>query len=203
MRFLLLLTTAFVSIESFGLVPVNFPRYSTVNRPIETQGDTRIPSYKSYSPSSSRLFSNDGDGEFGEDLTYLNEEFARLSSGKKMISFQDFLGSEAIQAILIDDDSQNYLGDIEDIWKSQAKSLTNLIDLSVFISINRQIDDLFEYVDDDEDETSVAENETQRLSDIIEGRNNNEEDVEGKQIVFPNRTVSSLSYQSYFIESHK
>ena len=101
-----------------------------------------------------------------------------------MISFQDFLGSEAIQAILTDNDSDDYISDIEDIWKSQAMSLTNSIDLPLFISINRQIDDLFEYVDEDEDdeenENSEAQDGEQRLSDIIEGRNNNDEDVESE-----------------------
>ena len=102
-----------------------------------------------------RLYSFEGgdDSEsFGEDLTYLNEEFMRLAKGRTEISFDDFLGSEAIQAILSDEElDDDYLTDIREIWTSQAKSLDAKIGLPLFVSINREVDDLFEYVDDDEE----------------------------------------------------
>jgi hypothetical protein len=125
---------------------------------------------------------------FGEDLTYLNEEFYRLANGRTKISFEDFLSSEAIQALLADEESDEYLLDIKEIWSSQAKSLETQIDLPLFISINREVDDLFEYVDDEddvsllmgEDEDDDDINGVRRLSDIIEGRNSNtEEEFEG------------------------
>jgi hypothetical protein len=138
-----------------------------------------------------RLFLSGVDNEldiFGEDLTYLNEEFYRLANGRTKISFEDFLSSEAIQALLSDEESDEYLSDIKEIWSSQAKSLETQIDLPLFISINREVDDLFEYVDDEddvsllmgEDEDGDDINGIRRLSDIIEGRNSNtEEDLEG------------------------
>lgn len=142
-----------------------------------------------------RLFSSEADDGFAEDLTYLNDEFARLADGREYISFQDFLASEAIQAILVDEGTDDYLSDIKDIWLSQAKSLDTSIDLNLFVSINRQIDDLFEYVDDDEEEdprigeddeeNAESENGIRRLADIIEGRNSNTEEEEGSYRLFP------------------
>ena len=175
---------ASVSVDSFDFRTTNFPRFSIFDRVVGIQKVTEMQSQRAINPSYICLHSSNSDEEYREDLSYLNEEFSRLSRGQKMISFQDFLGSEAIQAILTDNDSDNYISDIEDIWKSQAMSLTNSIDLPLFISINRQIDDLFEYVDEDEDdeenENSEAQDGVQRLSDIIEGRNNNDEDVESE-----------------------
>ena len=107
---------------------------------------------------------------FSEDLTYLNEEFSRIAGGRTLITYEDFLGSEAIQAILSDEDSDEYLGDIREIWISKAASVEKSIDLSLFIAINREVDDLFEYVDDVEDD------EGQELNDIIDKRNSNTED---------------------------
>ena len=126
-----------------------------------------------------RLHSSGGDDfeSFGEDLTYLNEEFMRLAKGRTEISFDDFLGSEAIQAILSDEEGdEDYLTDIREIWTSQAMSLDAKIGLPLFVSINREVDDLFEYVDEDEEIDEEGEAGVKRLSDIIEGRNNNSED---------------------------
>ena len=101
----------------------------------------------------------------------------RLAKGRTEISFDDFLGSEAIQAILSDEESDDdYLTDIREIWTSQAKSLDAKIGLPLFVSINREVDDLFEYVDDDEEVDDEGKEGLKRLSDIIEGRNNNSED---------------------------
>lgn len=127
-----------------------------------------------------RLHSSGGGDDFesfGEDLTYLNEEFVRLAKGRTEITFDDFLGSEAIQAILSDEEGdEDYLTDIREIWTSQAKSLDAKIGLPLFVSINREVDDLFEYVDEDEEVDGEGEAGVRRLSDIIEGRNNNNED---------------------------
>lgn len=106
----------------------------------------------------------------------------RLAKGSSEISFDEFLRSEAIQAILSDEDTDDdYLSDIREIWTSQAKSLDAKIGLPLFVSINREIDDLFEYVDDDEEVDDEGKEGLKRLSDIIEGRNNNsEEEYEGQ-----------------------
>ena len=132
-----------------------------------------------------RLHSSEGGDDFesfSEDLSYLNEEFMRLAKGSSEISFDEFLRSEAIQAILSDEDTDDdYLSDIREIWTSQAKSLDAKIALPLFVSINREIDDLFEYVDDDEEVDDEGKEGLKRLSDIIEGRNNNsEEEFEGQ-----------------------
>ena len=132
-----------------------------------------------------RLHSSEGGDDFesfSEDLSYLNEEFMRLAKGSSEISFDEFLRSEAIQAILSDEDTDDdYLSDIREIWTSQAKSLDAKIGLPLFVSINREIDDLFEYVDDDEEVDDEGKEGLKRLSDIIEGRNNNsEEEFEGQ-----------------------
>lgn len=132
-----------------------------------------------------RLHSSEGGDDFesfSEDLSYLNEEFMRLAKGSSEISFDEFLRSEAIQAILSDEDTDDdYLSDIREIWTSQAKSLDAKIGLPLFVSINREIDDLFEYVDDDEEVDDEGKEGLKRLSDIIEGRNNNsEEEYEGQ-----------------------
>ena len=128
----------------------------------------------------SRLHSSEGGDDFesfSEDLSYLNEEFMRLAKGRTEISFDEFLRSEAIQAILSDEDTDDdYLSDIREIWTSQAKSLDAKIGLPLFVSINREIDNLFEYVDDDEEVDDEGKEGLKRLSDIIEGRNNNSED---------------------------
>ena len=181
MRLALFLITS-VYVDSFDFRTANLPRFSIFDRAVRIRKATEMQSQRAINPYHFCLHSSNSDEEYREDLTYLNEEFLRLSRGQNMISFQDFLGSEAIQAILTDNDSDNYIVDIEDIWKSQAKSLTNSIDLPLFISINRQIDDLFEYVDEDEEENenSEAQDSVQRLSDIIEGRNNYEEDAESE-----------------------
>lgn len=131
------------------------------------------------------LHSSEGGDDFesfSEDLSYLNEEFMRLAKGSSEISFDEFLRSEAIQAILSDEDTDDdYLSDIREIWTSQAKSLDAKIGLPLFVSINREIDDLFEYVDDDEEVDDEGKEGLKRLSDIIEGRNNNsEEEFEGQ-----------------------
>ena len=128
----------------------------------------------------SRLHSSEGGDDFeffSEDLSYLSEEFMRLAKGRTEISFDEFLRSEAIQAILSDEDTDDdYLSDIREIWTSQAKSLDAKIGLPLFVSINREIDNLFEYVDDDEEVDDEGKEGLKRLSDIIEGRNNNSED---------------------------
>ena len=174
----ILLLASFGCLEGFGIRNVFRSHHAGYHR-IDITGNVnnaKTCRYASFMPLSMSESIVDAD-TFGEDLTYLNEEFSRIAGGRTLITYEDFLGSEAIQAILSDEDSDEYLDDIREIWISKATSLEKSIDLSLFIAINREVDDLFEYVDDVEDE------EGQELSDIIDKRNSNtEEELEGNII---------------------
>ena len=178
MKFLLLLASV-GWLEGFGIRNV-FRSHHASHQRIDISGNVKNAKTcrdASFMPLSMSESSDDADS-FGEDLTYLNEEFSRIAGGRTLISFEDFLGSEAIQAILSDEDSDEYLGDIREIWISKATSVEKSIDCALFIAINREVDDLFEYIDDVEDD------EGQELSDIIDKRNSNtEEELEGNLIL--------------------
>ena len=186
---LLLLLVPFV--ESFSFGQLNLLRYSTLkgaetasrinydflHRPVRS---TTFPIFRLHSSAADK-----GSDEFAEDLTYITEEFLRLANGKSSITYQDFLQSEAIQAILTDEDDENYLADIEEIVIEKAKSLKVPIDLPMFIAINRAVDELFFYEDDEEDVDDIGvmqDNQMAGLDDIIQRRNNNEEEYEGIRI---------------------
>ena len=186
---LLLLLVPFV--ESFSFGQLNLLRYSTLkgaetasrinydylHRPARS---TTFPIFRLHSSAADK-----GSDEFAEDLTYITEEFLRLANGKSSITYQDFLQSEAIQAILTDEDDENYLADIEEIVIEKAKSLKVPIDLPMFIAINRAVDELFFYEDDEEDVDDIGvmqDNQMAGLDDIIQRRNNNEEEYEGIRI---------------------
>ena len=182
---LLMLLASCGGIQGFGFGILHSARYISHNRIDRlTESQTVALDRKGF-PFRLSLSGVDNESDiFGEDLTYLNEEFYRLANGRTKISFEDFLSSEAIQALLADEESDEYLSDIKEIWSSQAKSLETQIDLPLFIAINREVDDLFEYVDDEdnvsllmgENEDDEDVNGIRRLSEIIEGRNNNTED---------------------------
>lgn len=142
---------SFVSVKGFNFNANNIFRYSS-NREIHNNlfslNEKVLIPLAPLLPLHSSKKSDDSEN-FVEDLTYLNEEFSRIGNGKTKISYTEFLRSEAIQAILVEE-SDEYSDDIQEIWISQAKSLDELIDLNLFISINREVDDLFEYVDDEE-----------------------------------------------------
>jgi len=93
---------------------------------------------------------DDGEDEEDEDLTHLTAEYRRLADGGDGVAFAAFLRSEEVQAILADDST--FLQDIAEIWMKYAGSDSAPVGLESFIAINREIDDLFEFVDDDDDD---------------------------------------------------
>lgn len=108
-----------------------------------------------------------------EDLSHLTSEFHRLAGEGDSggVSFSSFLRSEEVQAIITDDGT--FLQDIAEIWMKYAGSDTNPVNLESFIAINREIDDLFEFVDedyddDDEDNDGMINSETSMIMDEID-----------------------------------
>jgi hypothetical protein len=86
-----------------------------------------------------------------EDLSYLTDEFFRLSDGKSTLSFKKFVNSGAIQAILADDETGEFRDEIAAMWKRSVGALESSADLETFIQINKEIDESFEFVDEEEE----------------------------------------------------
>jgi hypothetical protein len=175
---------SFATVKGFNFNANNAFRYSLSKEShynLFSQTGKVLTPFTPLSPLYSTIKNSD---TFDEDLTYLKEEFFRIGNGKTKISYDEFLSSEGIQSVLVE--ASEYKDDIQEIWISQAKSFDVSIDVNQFIAINREVDDLFEYIDDDEEEEESVEeeepDEAQRLSDVIEGKDNEFEDGEIMEI---------------------
>ena len=113
------------------------------------------------------LGNNDNGEEEAEDLTHLTAEYRRLAADGDGVAFSAFLRSEEVQAILADDST--FLQDIAEIWMKYAGSDSAPVGLESFIAINREIDDLFEFVDDDEEGAAYGEAGDDEDGDVLRG----------------------------------
>jgi hypothetical protein len=118
-----------------------------------------------------RWASNNNDPvEVTEDLDYLTEEFQRLTGGKAALSYQAFVNSGAIQSLLADDQTGLHLDEIAAMWKGAVGALETPADLDAFIAINREIDESFEYIED-EDEVDELDEENRNIeADEVTGQ---------------------------------
>lgn len=111
-----------------------------------------------------------GDSDSGENLKHLEQEFAQLLSGKggdKKLSYERFKAWEEVQALLTD--GLCTVEEVEELWISGGgvKTLKDKVDFDGFVEINRRLDDLFEYVDEREDEENMSvEGEDDMAEDI-------------------------------------
>lgn len=77
------------------------------------------------------------------DTTYLQKDFQTLSDNSNNLSYKKFLQWDEIQS-LIQDDLIN-ISELETIWKKYTNNNINtLIDFTIFLKINNDLDDLFE-----------------------------------------------------------
>jgi len=172
--FLLLLTVCCV-VSGFTR---GFPRVTATQR-LQNLGYApkstfaALPGHQRHSPRLV-LFSQSldglGDSDSGENLKHLEQEFAQLLSGKGggKLSYERFKAWEEVQALLTD--GLCTVEEIEELWVSGGgvKTLKDKVDFEGFVEINRRLDDLFEYVDEREDEENMSVEGEDDMADDIE-----------------------------------
>jgi hypothetical protein len=155
--------------------------------------------------SSSSSSHDDGEDEEDEDLTHLTAEYRRLADGGDGVAFAAFLRSEEVQAILADDST--FLQDIAEIWMKYAGSDSAPVGLESFIAINREIDDLFEFVDDDDDGGGYGEPGDDEDGDVLRGEASmlmqeiQEEDPDGDDDFMGDDELGGSSRDTFFLSS--
>ena len=124
-----------------------------------------------YSQLKLNAFQSDDREGIIEDLSVLKSEFILLADNKGTVSFENFLQSEPIQQIALEDES--YIQDVINIWIKHAGSKDNAVQIETFIHINREIDELFEFIDDDDE--LIGNDITSYIPDITQQENNEED----------------------------
>ena len=97
-----------------------------------------------------------------EGLLHLQQEYGILNRSGNGIKYKDFLLWEEISALLQDGVCDE--NEIIDIWTKNVGSLDKVCTFQEFININKDLDDKFEYDDDENDDDYNIE-----LDDITEG----------------------------------
>ena len=106
--------------------------------------------------------SNDDINLQDEGLLHLQQEYGILNRSGDGIKYREFLLWEEISALLQDGVCDE--NEIIDIWTKNVGSLEKVCTFQEFININKDLDDKFEYDDDENDDDYKIE-----LDDISEG----------------------------------
>lgn len=109
----------------------------------------------------------------GEDVRHLQKEFACLSLGGDSIELNAFMQWEEIQALLADNLAT--MDEVKEIWTKYASKVQEdtEINFDTFLQINRDLDDLFDDIDENDLESSTESTDELSVNDV------NDEDVEG------------------------